>query len=202
MSPLIVRVYLLEWFLGVVEPEQLHLLLLWINGLLETTRLPKAHFVFSCFFLEYLQQPSKCLGEIPLVGSGHFKTANLMQPGDRWYMSQWCFFWRTNDPHYNYSATANGHDCLFLLWFISNLGVYDMTMMKSPKNFIMFKLFFPRLLLLYPKAQNSRSIGFFGPPLRLRGGPAVPIGGRRRGEWDFPILSRKLMIFEKPQISG
>ena len=85
------------------------------------------------------------------------------------------------------TTTANGHGCLFFVAFRFQFGGvwYDNHGISEETT---------------RKAQNSRSVGFFGLPLRLRGALlSRKLFGRRRGKWDFPTLNRKLMIFKKPQ---
>lgn len=171
-----VSVYLLEWFLSVVEPEATTLASL-DNGLLGYKTSPG-----------WLQNCNLMLGNCLGCNQG-------CNPEDRWPLKKThrhCV--RLNDVSFeglmiHSTTSANGHGCLFFVAFRFQFGGvwYDNHGISEETT---------------RKAQNSRSVGFFGLPLRLRGALlSRKLFGRRRGEWDFPTLNRKLMIFRNHKMT-
>ena len=153
-----------------LNQKQLHWLL-WIK-VCWGTRLPQGDFKTATWCLE--------------IALGATRAATQRIDGHKKKTHRHCV--RLNDISFeglmiHSTTTANGHGCLFFVAFRFQFGGvwYDNHGISEETT---------------RKAQNSRSVGFFGLPLRLRG---RKLFGRRRGEWDFPTLNRKLMIFKKPQ---
>ena len=159
--------------------------------------------MFFFVFPEYLQQPSTCLGEIPsdLVTSKlptwwpftrkthpTLYVSMMLLLKDPWptlqlqCYSQWSWLFVFVVIHFQFGG----------VWYDND---------EISKKLHNVQSVLPPFAPFIPESSEFPQHWLFRATAPFVGGPCCPDwrAQGRRGEWDFPILSRKLMIFEKPQ---